>query len=303
MKRLFLTIGLVLAALMTMAPTRCNNAEKLRIDPDAWDIQPFYDDSGGLYTYGVTLTGLECKYGLAVAGEHADFAIGVTLSGVRFDDNDWDLDWTETVLVGYQRAPGAVRTADGYIAILTDPVSWNGDDDGSQHLVQEVVISLINPSGNSMGEPVIPEESGVVVSGPGASSPVTFDNNDWDYDPEPSEIVVPLLAAADLVDELSAGYSVYVSVAVRVLDDSGALIGSGSGEGYGDIDGVPIPGTPYVEIAPVRVSSVDWNGDDDGTGIVTGTLTLFAPDGAELGTWEYDDFPVDFGSACIDCEP
>jgi hypothetical protein len=304
MKRPLAALVAVLVALTVMAPGPPDRAEQLKVDNGTWEIEPFFDNSTGGSIYGVTLAGLECKYGLATAGEHADFQIGVTLSGVAYDNNEWDYGWSQDVTVAFHKDPTATKDSDGYIGILADPVSWNGDDDGSQFVVDEIALSLVGPSGQTVGQATTADGGGLVVSGPSYSVPVKMDQNGWDYNPDLGAIVVPLLAAGDQVDDLETdGYWVHASVSVRVLDASGTKIGSGSGEGSADIVKVDDMDYDYVRIQPLLAESVDWNGDDDGSGIVNGTLTLYDMNGTLKGEWEYVELPVTFGSASGDVAP
>ena len=155
MKKVLLVIGIILVALAVIASGPPDQAEKLKIDDSDWDITPFYifNDETGLYDIGVEIDGIDCKFGLATAGEQADFTIGITLAGVKIDGQDWDIYWSEAVEVRFEKDPDDTRDEDGYIGvILTDLVSWNGDDDGDGYFVQEVDIGLITPGGNTLSE-------------------------------------------------------------------------------------------------------------------------------------------------------
>jgi hypothetical protein len=305
MKRPLAALVAVLVALTVMAPGPPDRAEQLKVDNGTWEIEPFFDNSTGGSIYGVTLAGLECKYGLATAGEHADFQIGVTLSGVAYDNNEWDYGWSQDVTVAFHKDPTATKDSDGYIGILADPVSWNGDDDGSQFVVDEIALSLVGPSGQTVGQATTVDGGGTMITGPTFGTPVKMDQNGWDYSPELGAIVVPLLAAADQVDDLaSQGYQVSVDFSV-IFPHPGGVDGTASGSGSTPILMTiePSPDLEYVQIEPLTTSTVEWNGDDDGSGIVNGTLTLYDMYGNEKGAWQYEEFPVTFGSASGDVAP
>jgi hypothetical protein len=146
MKKALIITALILITFTLMAPGPPEKAEKLKIDEEGWDVQPFFEISD--YTYGVEIEGIDCKFGMATAGEHANFTINFTFSGVKYDENEWDDGWTETVYANFEKLPGAEKDADGYIQLNTISVSWNGDDDGEGYFVQEMDIGLVAPGGN-----------------------------------------------------------------------------------------------------------------------------------------------------------
>lgn len=278
MKKSWFIFVAFLTALAVMAPGPPEKAEKVRINDQDWDIQPFfYPNADGTFTWGLNLDGIDIKYGIATAGEHAAFNLGVTLSGVMIDDNNWDLDWSRTILVSFSKDPEGVKDADGYIGVVTDEISWNGDDDGSGYVVDQVALALVAPGGTPMGESCAVDTGWVLIAGSNFDAPVMIDDNGWDYNHEHNAIVVPLLAQSSLLDDMqSLGYLVTIDVDVWNLDGSFA----GSGRGTREIVAVDPIDWDYVQIQPVFAtldSDVGWNGDDDGSGIVTGLIDLVDP--------------------------
>ena len=292
MKRVALVCGIILIALSIMAPGPPEQAEKLTYDNEDWDFEPSYLGLiEGEYLYGVApegLDGLLCKFGLATAGEHADFTIGVTFSGVRYDEEGWDYDWSTSATAPFQKAPGALKDEDGYIAIeLTDALSWNGDDDGDGYIVNEVAISLLKPNGEVLGESFTVDTGGTVVRGGTFAEPLMIDDEGWDYAPEPNEMTIPLLA-----DRFLIGEGIFHAVAdLSFKDLSGAATGTAFGGTLITFIGEPIPG--YMQIEPIVTNVVDWNGDDDGTEIVSGTLSLVDEGGVEVHSMVFTDIEVD----------
>ena len=310
MKKVLLTICIILVALTIMAPAP-DKAEKLKVNDQDYDIEPFFykDEVTGEYKYGadVSSIGIDCKFGLATAGEHADFKIGVTMSGVKYDNNNWDSNWSETVFTKFEKDPEDTKDEDGYIGIvLTDKVSWNGEDDGSGFVVNEVAFALMGPSDQSIGEASTIETGWVLINNPSRNPPsVMVDDEDWDYDPK-FGIIVPLLAYGNIVDILQKeGYEVAVEVDVWNTDGSPA----GSGRGSTDIVKVDEQDFDYVQIEPVdaALTSVEWNGDDDGTQIVSGTIEIIDSGGTVISTTKFENQPVGFvvhtPSPCEDCAP
>jgi hypothetical protein len=295
MKKAFLIFGALLIALAVVAPGPPEKAEKVRIDTQGWDVQPFFhSNSDGTFTWGVNLDGIEVKYGLATAGEHAEFTLGVTLSGVMIDSNGWDLDWDQTLQVGFSRDPDGGRDADGYIRVLADPVAWNGDDDGAGYIIDRVSLTLVGPSGAPMGEPSAADVGRVLIAGSSFNTPVMIDDQDWDYDPEHSAVVVPLLAASGHLSEMQR-LALRVTLDVEVWNLDGSF--AGSGRGSGGIIGIDDSDRDYVRIQPVLATldeGLSWNGDDDGSGIVTGLIDLVDPAGNAVSRATFTDQTVGF---------
>jgi len=62
----------------------------------------------------------------------------------------------------------------------------------------------------------------------------------------------------------------------------------------------------YVQIEPVfaTLTSVEWNGDDDGGGIVSGTIEIVDPLGDVISTTRFENHIVGFvvhKSPCEEC--
>jgi hypothetical protein len=291
MKKAPLIMGIILIALTIMAPGPPDKAEKLKIDDSDWDISPSFDPES--LTYSADIFGVDCKFGIATAGEHADFQIRITLSGVKIEDNDYDNAWSVTDEVSFHKDPDDIKDEDGYIGIDVDPVSWNGDDDGG-FIVNEVALALIGPNESPLGDVITVDTGWTLIGGPSFDAPVMIDGQDWDYDPDAKAIIVPLLADADLVGILQEeGYQVRVDVDVWNLDGSEA----GSGSGQKDVVKVDPIDWDYVQIQPalaVLDDDVEWNGDDDGSGIVSGSIELITPDGSVVSTITFEGQVVGF---------
>jgi hypothetical protein len=167
---------------------------------------------------------------------------------------------------------GAEKDPEGYIAIEPTLIEWDRDGgifEGAASVTAS--ISLVGPSGNVQGDVIVTPPTIIEVMWP--DSPVKHENTGWDYDPENDAIVVPLLAHSGIVDIITKGYQVEVDVDVWNLDGSDA----GSGEGSAAIVKIDGQGGEYVQIQPalaVLDDGVSWNGDDDGSNIVSGTITL-----------------------------
>lgn len=113
-------------------------AEKLRIDAQTWDKfgQQFVLD-------------MSCKFGLATAGEHADFKVHSDLSIVA--DGTTHNAAGETAV---RKQPGAGKDVDGYIKIEPLKIAWDrGGFTGTANVSSST--SLIGPSGSAVGQPVI----------------------------------------------------------------------------------------------------------------------------------------------------
>jgi hypothetical protein len=260
MKKVLLTIGIILVALSVMAPE--DKAEKLRHEDNGWEKE------GQQF-----VVQMSCKFGIATAGEHANFTTRTELTIVAGGET-YELESIENI----KKVDGAEKDSDGYVKIEPSEIKWDsGDFEGPATVTSST--SLVSPSGNEQGDAVVSPPKTVEVMWP--STPVTIDENGWEYDPvEPDEIIVPLLAHPDKVDFLiKEGYQVTVYV-----DVSGEFL-EGFGKGSAAIVKHDDQGWDYVQIQPVLAdATVDWNGDDDGTGIVSGSIELVRPDGSVRST-------------------
>jgi hypothetical protein len=281
MKKVLLTIGIILIALSIMAPE--DKAEKLRHEDNGWEKE------GQQF-----VVQMSCKFGIATAGEHADFKVKTILT-----INAGGKEYTETGERNIQKVEGASKDADGYVKIEPTYIQWDRDGGifGGAASVQ-ASASIVGPSGNDLGDVV---ESPPIMIEVWPDSPVKHDNNNWDYDPENDAIVVPLLAHAGIVDIITEGYQVEVDVDVWNDDEDQTY--AGSGEGSAAIVKIPGQGGEYVQIQPALAyldDGVSWNGDDDGTGIVSGTIKLVS-DGTVHSITTFENQTVGFVIPPPDC--
>jgi len=253
MKKTTLLSCLLLVLFVSVLPAPEEKAEKLRHDDNGWEKE------GQQF-----IVQMSCKFGIATAGEHADFKVRSILT-----INAGGKEYTETGERNIQKVEGASKDADGYIKIEPLEIPWDRDGgifEGAASV--QASASIVGPSGNVQGDVIVTPTTMVEVEG--LASPVKMDDNGWEYDPKNNEIIVPLLARADIVDFLiKEGYQVTVYV-----DVSGDFL-TGSGKGSTPIVKVNPGDWDYVQIQPVLADAVvKWNGDDDGSGIVSGTIWL-----------------------------
>ncbi len=255
MKKTTLLSCLLLVLFVSVLPAPEEKAEKLRYDDNGWEKE------GQQF-----IVQMSCKFGIATAGEHADFKVRSILT-----INAGGKEYTETGERNIQKVEGASKDADGYIKIEPLEIPWDRDGgifEGAASVTAS--ISLVGPSGNVQGDVIVTPPT-IIVMWP--DSPVKHDDSNWDYDLKNDAIVVPLLAHSGIVDIITKGYQVKVDVDVWNLDGSDA----GSGEGSAAIVKIDGQGGEYVQIQPalaVLDDGVSWNGDDDGSGIVSGTIKL-----------------------------
>jgi hypothetical protein len=275
MKKVLLTIGIILVALAVIAPAP-EKAEKLKFDQNDWDRenQQF-------------VVSMLCKFGIATAGEHADFTTKTTLT---VDTNTGGDPYTLTASNGISKVEGAEKDADGYIAIEPTTIAWDpkGFTDNAKVTAS---VSLVGPSGTVQGDPVVVTEE-VKIEGP---PPVKFEDNEWDYEPEYKEIVVPLLADPNIVDKK---YTVVVNFTMTMTGEE-YQYGSKNPDLYPTfIELKDDIGGEYVRIKPVysiQIGSLEWNGDDDGSGIISGTVDVFKPgDGGLHDTFSVENLKISF---------
>jgi hypothetical protein len=82
-------------------------------------------------------------------------------------------------------------------------------------------------------------------------------------------------------------------------DFSGTFTGSASGSTVIELVGELSPG--YTEIKPIVTNTVDWNGDDDGSEYVSGSISLVDEAGNVLHTNVFDDVLVDLSRPPTGC--
>jgi hypothetical protein len=229
---------------------------------------------------------LSCHFGPATAGEHADFKVQTELAIVA-GGNSYDLDAERNI----QKVEGAVKDADNFIVIEPLRVYWPEGESFKGVAAVTGSTSLVGPSGKVQGDAVV-SSGRVLVNIPG-SPEVMHDGNDWDYDPNTKSIVVPLIANPDIVDK---GYE--VTVVVNVWNNDEKLTFAGSGSGSTDIVKVDEQDFDYILIEPVfaKLTSVEWNGDDDGSGIVSGSIVVKDPSGKEISNTTFENHIVGFAS-------
>lgn len=270
MKKALLTVGIILVALSIMAPAT-DKAERLKVDDQDWDRE------GAQF-----VVSMSCKFGIANAGEHANFTTRTKLTIVAGGKT-----YTEEGTGGIAKVAGATKDADGYIAIEPTKIAWDRQGFTGDAGVT-TSLTLVGPNGNTMGDAVVTITTVRIEEPPS----VKVDNNDWDYDPKNNAIVVPLLANSNIVDK---GYKVTVDVDVWNTDEKKTF--AGSGRGSTDIVKVDDNEWDYVQIQPVLAvlkGTMGWNGDDDGTGIVSGTIELVDPLGNVISITTFENQTVGF---------
>jgi hypothetical protein len=293
MKKALLTIGIILVALSVMAPDK-EKAEKLRIDDQGWD--------SGTSSFVLNLS---CQFGMATAAENSGkFTIRATIDIFDHDGNSLDTIVEEGLEIN--KVEGADKDTDHYVKIEPLELSWDRNGDIFEGVVSVTAsASLVGPSGNVQGDAVVSTDE-VLINHPSYPS-VKINDEGWDYDPVKKAIVVPLLVDAKIVDFLiEKDYQVEVDVDVWNIDaDDNIISPAGFGEGSATIEVIPGQGGEYVQILPVLAvldDGVSWNGDDDGSGLVSGKIKIFS----ELTTYSITSFMnqiVGFVIPCEDCGP
>ena len=284
MKKVLFTICIILVALSVMAPAP-DKAEKLKVDDNTWDSE------GGEFGFGQFVVSMSSQFGAATAGERADFKVGAKLT-VEAGDKPYDLAGDR----GIQKVDGAVKDADNFIAIEPLRIDWIEGESFDGVAFVTYSVSLYGPNGKVMGDPVSTTTEVKIAPN------VKVDETGWDYDLKTKVIVVPLLANPNIVDK---GYKVTVYVDVWNTDDKQTF--AGSGWGSTEIVKVEDQDYDYVQIKPVfaKLDQFEWNGDDDGGGIVSGTIEIFESDGTVISTIKFENHTVGFvvHKPCEYCTP
>lgn len=149
MKKVLLTLGIILIALSIMAPAP-DKAEKLKHEGNGWDRE------GQQFVIKMF-----CKFGIATAGEHANFT---TLTELTINAGEKTY-YLESIGDNIQKVAGADNDADGYIEIEPTKIAW--DREGFEGVAKtEASITLLSPSGNVMGDAVIGVDD-VTIEPPG----------------------------------------------------------------------------------------------------------------------------------------
>jgi hypothetical protein len=150
MRRLTICLLAVFAALFTMAPAP-DKAEKLRYEDTDWDrdVQQF-------------VIKMSCKFGIATAGEHANFTTQTELTIVA-GGKTYTLEATN----GIAKVAGATKDEDNYVPIEPTTITWDragGTFEGNATVTASV--SLVSPSGNVQGDAVVATQT-VKIEPPG----------------------------------------------------------------------------------------------------------------------------------------
>jgi hypothetical protein len=275
MKKALLTIGIILVALAIMAPAP-DKAEKLKVDN-----HDYARDAGQF------VISMSCMFGIATAGEHANFTTRTVLT-FEADGVPHTLQGTG----GINKVDGATKDADGYIAIEPLTIGWDRNGGTFSGVVSVVATTqLVGPSGKDQGEAVVTYPD-VTIELP----PVMIDEEGWDFNSDANAIVVPLFAHIYFVKvPPEETYSVRVDVDVFKKDEAKTLAGSGLGigiiekfgPGFGDFVQIP-------SVLAILDEGLEWNGDDDGSQIVTGQIKLFDAAGNEVETMVFPEQVVGF---------
>ena len=141
MKNILLTIGIIFIALTNIGFAG-PRAEKIKFDDDNWTYDP---------ETGLLQVPLLCRYGIATAGEHANFKASVYVEIHNLDGS----------LAGTGRGSGQIEIIEdswdsehyvGIAPVLVEISSadWNGDDDGSSTV--NGWVRLENSKGNVVSE-------------------------------------------------------------------------------------------------------------------------------------------------------
>ncbi len=112
---------------------------------------------------------------------------------------------------------------------------------------------------------------------------VVFDVEGWGYDLEAGQLQIPLRSSFGIATAgEKAGLTASVSVEIYNLD--GSLAGVGEGSVPIQIIGDVRDADHFISIAPViaDLPPADWNGDDDGSSIITGSIVLENSRGSSL---------------------
>ncbi len=154
MKKVFLTLGIILIALAVMAPNP-EKAERLKVNDHDWDSEK-----------KVFTIDMSCQFGMATAAEaNGKFTVLVDLDIFDYDQNGWDYDVGGEF--GIYKVDGAQKDADNFISIEPASVSWNGDDDGSGNFKVDVSLTLVGPSGNALSTTTVRDALVVPPTGGG----------------------------------------------------------------------------------------------------------------------------------------
>lgn len=138
MRKALVTFLLILLSLMLMAPCKVKG-QKLRIDKIGWD------NAASSF-----IIELSCKFGIATAGEHADFKIRTVVDIFDMDGNQWD---TVIDKHGFGKIEGAEKDADGFAQIEGQDVDW--DRNGFPGGYAIISVELLGPSGNTIGDIIV----------------------------------------------------------------------------------------------------------------------------------------------------
>jgi hypothetical protein len=146
----------MLMSLFTMGPA-ADKAEKLKVDNQGWDRE------GEQFVIG-----LSCQFGIATAGEHADFMVRTELAIKKDDGNTYDLAGERDI----KKVEGAEKDADNFIA--TEPIRIEWDRDGGNFTGEATVTvttSLIGPSGKQVGDSITKVFEGIDIQPPSGEFP------------------------------------------------------------------------------------------------------------------------------------
>ena len=104
---------------------------------------------------------------------------------------------------------------------------------------------------------------------------LTFDDNNWNYNPRTGKLEIPLLSSFGIARAGErAGFTVNVYVEVNNLD--GSLAGVGEGSSEIKIIGDSRTAKNFVRLAPViaDLPAADWNGGNENESIINGWIEV-----------------------------
>ena len=129
---------LILIVSLTSIAAAPDKTGKLKVDEQDYDMEA-----------GQLIIQMSCKFGVATAGEHANFMVRTELT-IKAGADSYDLAGERNIT----KAEGATKDADNFIAIEPITVLW--DSQGFTGYADVATrVSLVGPNGNIQGAPVI----------------------------------------------------------------------------------------------------------------------------------------------------
>ena len=129
---------LVLIVSLTSIAAASDKTDKLKVDEQNYDIEA-----------GQFIIQMSSKFGIATAGEHANFTVRTELT-IKAGANSYDLSGER----GITKVEGAVKDQDGFIAIEPIKVLW--DSQGFTDYADVATrVSLVGPNGKVIGDAIV----------------------------------------------------------------------------------------------------------------------------------------------------